>query len=544
MSRDRRGRPDGLLPLADRVRAVMVLRPVLVGGVLVAWLSPTVGEPPAAFAGPVLLVLASAAGYLVLTLLSVPALRLPRASAVRVFGASLLLDGLVLAWAAYALLGWSVALTGLLVLHAVTVTLAASFRTGLKIAMWHTLLLGTCLEIQQLGRWPVAASATAEDTITTVAVLWATTVATASFAAVNERELRRRMYDLSALSRFSLHLESTAGVRDVGELLVRTVVEHQQAPRVLLLQAVDGRLVRIAGHADTPCDGGRPGDAGTDEAVRTALREHRTLRRARLSAQRDPWLDSALPNASNLLLLGLHADGTAVGLLVVEHDGSRGSRVEQRVVGIIEQYASHAALALRAATVLEHARYSAASDALTGLANRRTLEQVLAREVSAARLLGRPVSLLMIDLDHFKALNDTYGHQAGDDALRAVAAALRTAARAGDVVARYGGEEFAVVLPDTNPRTAAEVAEQLRGAVTAARAITPLSASIGAASSPGSGEAPDELVAAADAALYRSKHLGRNRVTAAVPRSPSRPPAQRPPPLGHPASDGSPLLDG
>jgi diguanylate cyclase (GGDEF)-like protein len=137
----------------------------------------------------------------------------------------------------------------------------------------------------------------------------------------------------------------------------------------------------------------------------------------------------------------------------------------------------------------------------------------------------------MIDLDHFKRLNDTHGHQAGDEALRLVGALLRTQLRAQDSVARYGGEEFAVLLPETECAPAALVAERIREAIAQTRlsfhgkdiAIT---ASVGVAGIPsGSIAQPSDLVGAADAALYSAKHQGRNRVACApvVSASDSRP---------------------
>lgn len=154
-------------------------------------------------------------------------------------------------------------------------------------------------------------------------------------------------------------------------------------------------------------------------------------------------------------------------------------------------------------------------DPLTGVANRRALTLELDKVVAEAA--GRPVSLLMLDVDHFKRYNDAYGHPAGDAALKAVAQCLRDTVRSGDFVARYGGEEFVILLPDTDRDTAAALAERLRMAVANVRAgHSPMSASIGVTTcTPQGGLAGQDvgrLVAAADEALYEAKALGRNRI--------------------------------
>ncbi len=171
---------------------------------------------------------------------------------------------------------------------------------------------------------------------------------------------------------------------------------------------------------------------------------------------------------------------------------------------------------------LAHAELSqlAATDALTGLANRRQFDATLQREWFRALRDGVPLGLMMIDVDHFKALNDRHGHPVGDAFLARLARIIRdTVRRAGDTAARYGGEEFAVVLPGTASSGALEIAEVLRRAVQAGdyadivRGGHPLTISIGvAASVPMAGAGHAALVHAADAALYQAKRLGRNRV--------------------------------
>jgi diguanylate cyclase (GGDEF)-like protein len=155
-------------------------------------------------------------------------------------------------------------------------------------------------------------------------------------------------------------------------------------------------------------------------------------------------------------------------------------------------------------------------DALTGVANRRLFDEVLRREAARARRQGGALALMMIDIDHFKQLNDQYGHPVGDARLREVAAVLAAHARRGtDLVARYGGEEFAVIMPGLHPREAAAMAEQMRAAVEGRRLPAPggvVTVSIGLAHLLARDADPAALVDSADRALYDAKRGGRNRV--------------------------------
>jgi diguanylate cyclase (GGDEF)-like protein len=193
-------------------------------------------------------------------------------------------------------------------------------------------------------------------------------------------------------------------------------------------------------------------------------------------------------------------------------------------------------VALQKALLASNARLEELSltDPLTEVANRRAFEEELRARFEHARRYDRPLSLAMIDIDYFKDANDAYGHQAGDTALRCVAGVIRRCSRQSDVVARYGGEEFAVILPETHLFEALQFAEKIRAAVAAADlgGMPPrVTVSVGVATMGHSffGTATD-VVAAADAALYRAKERGRNRVEcerrqrARVTMAPSSPP--------------------
>ncbi|MFV9506490.1 MAG: MASE3 domain-containing protein [Oscillochloridaceae bacterium umkhey_bin13] len=155
----------------------------------------------------------------------------------------------------------------------------------------------------------------------------------------------------------------------------------------------------------------------------------------------------------------------------------------------------------------------ATSDGLTGLANHRALQEKLAAAVELSRRSASPLALIMLDIDHFKRFNDTFGHPAGDHVLKVVSGVLRASVRLSDTVARYGGEEFAILMPETDLVGAFETAERCRHAInTLTWKDWTITASFGVAAWEPSCGLPQQLIAEADAALYAAKHAGRNRV--------------------------------
>ena len=207
-----------------------------------------------------------------------------------------------------------------------------------------------------------------------------------------------------------------------------------------------------------------------------------------------------------------------------------GSRAEDQrlgsevgALGFITDPTDLELLLARARTLLEFKAYldsweeQASTDHLTGLANRRRFERQLEREVARTERHGRPFSLVLLDLDEFKRVNDTHGHEAGDEAIRTLARVLQQGTRGVDLAARIGGEEFAVILTETNLAGATEVAERLRLALrtTEIPPIGQIAASFGVAECPSQGTTARELLASADAALYQAKREGRDRVVPA-----------------------------
>lgn len=229
------------------------------------------------------------------------------------------------------------------------------------------------------------------------------------------------------------------------------------------------------------------------------------------------------------LCLPLMANGELLGLLHLRHPRIRAADSVGDLAS--EKHLAHStaeqlALSLANLQLRESLRSQALHDPLTGLHNRRYLEERLERELQRAARAGTPLAVLMLDLDHFKRVNDVHGHAEGDRVLARVARLLVDGVRAEDVVARYGGEEFTVVLTGTSEEDARWVAEKLRKGVRRLaveggdRAAESLSLSIGVAVSPACGTAAADMLAAADGALYEAKRSGRDRVVVAAPTLP------------------------
>lgn len=199
-------------------------------------------------------------------------------------------------------------------------------------------------------------------------------------------------------------------------------------------------------------------------------------------------------------------------------------RVRQRTQALADRNEELTQLRITLETANQRLRRLVTIDALTGVANRRHFDRSLERELRRTRRDGQPLSLIFLDLDEFKRFNDTYGHAHGDEVLRQVAQTLNeTFRRGGDFVARYGGEEFAVVLPGVDARRAALYAERLRRRIwrqaipyAAAHSTGRVTISGGVATlAPPMMATAEELLRAADKALYRAKCLGRNQIASA-----------------------------
>jgi diguanylate cyclase (GGDEF)-like protein len=194
--------------------------------------------------------------------------------------------------------------------------------------------------------------------------------------------------------------------------------------------------------------------------------------------------------------------------------------ISQRLLEGIRLQHANGSLAAQLRTALEKVEIDAATDALTGHWNRRALDDVLKQQVERRASSGRPFSILMLDIDFFKNINDEFGHMVGDDVLRAFAQRLREFLRAADICARFGGEEFVVVLPETSLATAMEVGERIRKGIAQAPLLNKprvqATVSIGVATMEKE-QSINELFGAADAAVYLAKNEGRNQVRSRMP---------------------------
>ncbi len=227
--------------------------------------------------------------------------------------------------------------------------------------------------------------------------------------------------------------------------------------------------------------------------------------------------EPACPELRSLLVLPILDDESrCLGLLSIESDRPRQFTTESEQ--ILSTLVGNASVAFTRAVLYREMERLATTDGLTGLNNHRTFQELLAGELERSQRYQRPFSVLLMDIDHFKSFNDTYGHPVGDLVLKEIAACIRRSIRRNDIPARYGGEEFAVILPENNTEGATISAERIRRTIEQHRIHSAdrelqVTVSVGCASFPTHATEATSLVSSADKALYYSKEHGRNRVT-------------------------------
>ena len=221
----------------------------------------------------------------------------------------------------------------------------------------------------------------------------------------------------------------------------------------------------------------------------------------------------------DFMCLPLAAQGDTIGVLSVGTSRAEGFADDERQT--IQAVTEQLSLALANLRLQETLRMQSLRDQLTGLFNRRYLDEALTREIARARRHGQPLTVAMLDIDHFKRFNDTFGHQGGDALLAAFGELLGGHARTEDIACRYGGEEFALVLPGANLATAAERVDELRKKVKEmhvhlnGQPLGPVTVSAGVAVFPLHGRSGAAVMKMADNALYQAKEAGRDRVVTA-----------------------------
>jgi diguanylate cyclase (GGDEF)-like protein len=516
MNQTAQWKPGEIVPLADRMRYMLGFR-VAAAALVTLFVGIGWAGVPASLIDLGLIT----AAYLSLSMLGMLVWFRLGGRGLFLFGAMLIIDGLYLAWMTFATGGIVSNLRFLIVLQLITVALLASYRTAVKLAIWQSILQLLVLYAVQAGVLHV----TAGDPMTPssnllliapfIAMMWLVTGATAAFSAINERELRRRRYDLEALAKLAAALDSVTDEKALSDVLLGQLEDTFGIQRSAVVTVINGRPDVVAAR----------GLVGEPEMRRGRV-EHPLLARARrerasvlvshIPGDTDSWLAQLMPAARNVALVPLTADGVCLAVLVAEHGTRRGSRMERRVLSMVERFAAHTALALKNADLLAQMRAMASTDSLTGLANRRSLEAVLERELARAGSTNTHVSLVMLDIDHFKSLNDQFGHQTGDQVLREVGCLLSLSCRSFDTAARYGGEEFMLVLPSCTAENALRTAERLRQDLTKMNTVaTGITASAGVATFPLDASDAESLIKAADDALYTAKRRGRDQVVGA-----------------------------
>lgn len=430
--------------------------------------------------------------------------------------ASPLLSALVLVDGAF--LAAAILLTGgnesspllfLAFLEVVAVTLLASHRTGLKVAVWTALLLFLGRTAASAGvlhlRHPGPDRAAAVSAL--AFLLFA--VGAAAFQSVNERTLRHTGSELASLVDLGSGLERARRPGEVIDVLVSHLRTRLGFARVVVMVRVDGSWGTWGDRADAGDDTGPLGRVANAVLADGQPRLVRSVDDGLLAAQ--------LPDAHNVVVAALTGDEEPLGLVAAEWGHGVHARIPSLTVSSLLQSVTHTALALRNARLLDEVERLATRDEVTGLANRRLFEETFPLEVGRQDRTGAPLTLVLLDIDHFKEINDEFGHPVGDAVLRDVGQALAANTKSFDLPARYGGDEFVVLLPGCAAEDAPGVAERMRAA--ASRAVqgpATVALSAGAATMPDDAGDGARLLAAADQALYAAKRGGRDRVETAA----------------------------
>ncbi|MGC2245517.1 MAG: diguanylate cyclase [Terriglobales bacterium] len=233
----------------------------------------------------------------------------------------------------------------------------------------------------------------------------------------------------------------------------------------------------------------------------------------------------ALTTTSAYLCVPIMAQGGPVGILHLQTIEDTTRPFESELL-LTNSFAEQVGASIANLRLQQALRQQSTTDVLTGLFNRRHLEQSLERELRRAARTDQPLGIIMFDLDHFKRVNDTFGHEAGDTVLRTIGATLARGARAEDMPCRFGGEEFLLIMPGANLEGSRSRAERLRSEIRGlaitedGASVGTITVSVGIAAFPLHGLSAKDLIAAADAALYRAKNQGRDRVvTAEIPEA-------------------------
>jgi diguanylate cyclase (GGDEF)-like protein len=333
---------------------------------------------------------------------------------------------------------------------------------------------------------------------------------------VFQRALRGRIERRDALIDIVRGVNATLEPSKIAEVIVDRGATWVPAPCWAVVSS------DLSGQLSVLADRGLSPEMGPAVYAIATWVMHRNQEFVTSDLTRDPRVTDAAVGAVIAFPLGCR--GRRVGALIGldRLPSAREPRLSASVLRAVRVLLEPASVALDNALLLKRAEALSVTDDLTHLYNSRYLNLVLRRETKRASRSGRPLSLLFIDLDGFKEVNDTHGHLFGSRALVEAAAVIRSSARETDVVSRFGGDEFALVLPDTGGEGAYAVGERIRERIAAHRFLAGdglnihLTVSVGVATLPDVANSSEELVQAADKAMYRVKDSGKNGIQAAV----------------------------
>ncbi|WP_183111620.1 diguanylate cyclase [Xanthomonas campestris] len=329
--------------------------------------------------------------------------------------------------------------------------------------------------------------------------------------------LERTSAGLEALARYSGLLQNCRNAEEALEITARTI-----AP---LVPGVSGAVYLLRASRDRAEQVAAWGTLADGERGSIAPEECWALRRDRTHLVEDASVGMVcqhagvnLPPHASTVCIPLSAQGTQLGMLALRGDNAQ----ELASLTVAEAAAEQLSLALHNLRLRETLRQQSIRDPLTGLFNRRYLEEALNHELSRCTRRVQPLSVLMLDVDHFKQFNDLHGHSGGDRVLAAIGELLLTQTRGEDICCRYGGEELTIILPEVDLATASAMAEKLRAGIDGLQvmadgvSLPKITASFGVATFPGHAGNAVQLLRKADEALYRAKQAGRNQVVSAV----------------------------
>ena len=335
--------------------------------------------------------------------------------------------------------------------------------------------------------------------------------------------LRREREELAALNKFSEAVTQCTSEAEIYEQILYYIRERFRPRQVIIfrLNAEENYLEAAASLVPLPVE-------MQDWPVIPEPHNCKAVRTGRHFMANDASVEPLCPakfvppSEGSYYCGPLIAGGVIIGAVRVE--GPKNYWTPERE-SLLESYLSGAATGLSNLRLLESTKQQANVDELTGLYNRRFLEEYARKLIAMARRKGQPLGVIMMDLDHFKEFNDVYGHETGDRILRHFAKTASRAIREANLAARYGGEEFVVMLPETGAQPCLKVAERIRVArefgdiaENAEKPPPQLTVSLGIAIYPEHGQGLEEVLQAADKALYESKRAGRNRATLYVPQ--------------------------